>query len=274
MHMNIKTTDSYDGIALTFAHSEISSNKPWLVFILPFGLPLKVAEAFFAFFESNYNVVTWELRSILGSSETKSQKSDFSIEKHVADLSSVLTELNICKCDLVGYCSGAGIAMMAVNSHSEKFNSLILVNGEFTLLNDAACLTQFNRDVSSLYPIAASDIKTAQFILDKLNATSDANLPPGFNLPFSKAGYFHRLAVNYIAYRAVDFPAQASLVKQKTLLITAANDEQCNVNSSMKIKKMIANSDIYIDPEGDHYGIVRHESNTLAVIRDYLKEWR
>lgn len=268
--MLIKSVTSHDGITMTYSRTKISQNNSWLVIILPFGMPVKIAETFFQYFENDYNVITWEARGILAPFGTLINKNEFAIENHVADLVTILEHMNVFQCDLVGYCSGAGIALAAVNSHPEIFSSLVLVNGDYTLQGEADCWTQFGRDVDSLFPIAASDEKTASFILDKLNNGENEGLPPGFELPFSQTHYFHRLSLNYSSYRSTDFIALARQLKLKTLVISGDKDKQCNTNSARKIKDSMNNSDIYIDPHGDHYEIVREQSNTLKIIKQYL----
>jgi pimeloyl-ACP methyl ester carboxylesterase len=269
--MQIQSTTSHDGLSLTYGHSEISAEKPWLVFILPFGLEVNVAQAFFSYFEAQYNIVTWQARSILSAKGVTLAKGELSVDNHVSDLLAVLADLNIEQCQLVGYCSGAGIALAAASNHCDKFSGLILVNGEYTLLNEATCMTQYGRDIDSLLPIASTDEKTAQFILDRMQK-DDGSLPEGFHMPFSQAHYLHRYSINYVSYRATDFAALAQTVKHKTFLITGEQDKQANTNSSEKIKALLPNAEIYIDPQSDHYGVVRADSNTLKIISNYLNE--
>ncbi|MBU1620590.1 MAG: alpha/beta hydrolase [Gammaproteobacteria bacterium] len=268
----LKSTLSHDGIPLTYMHNEIHPDKKWIVFILPFGLHVNVADAFFSSFEDNYNIVTWEARTILAEADQTFEQKDLSVDNHVADLLTILDTLSIHKSILVGYCSGAGVALAAASNHSDRFSDLILVNGEYVQLKDAGCSTQYGRDIDSLLPIASSGEKAAQFILERMNNNTQSSLPPGFHIPFSKAHFLYRYAVNYVAYRTVDFAALARTIEHKTLLITGGKDKQANVNSSLKIQKLIDNAQIFIDSEGDHYEVVRPESSTLAKISLYLSE--
>ena len=56
--------------------------------------------------------------------------------------------------------------------------------------------------------------------------------------------------------------------------MSGKRDVQANVRSTEKIKELIQNSEIYIDPEEDHYGILREESDTMVTIWNYLYEQR
>jgi len=259
---------------LTYLHSEICPDKPWLAIVLAFGLPVGVAKSIFSSLESDFNVLTWEGRSILGTLPgAPLAESEFHIERHALDLVAVLEELGIEKCGLIGYCSGAGVALSAANNFRELFSSLVLVNGEYLLLDEEECLTQFGRDVDSLYPLAAKDEKTADFILKKLPMTGRDNLPEGFDEAYTKPHYFHRLAANYVAYRKNDFRSLARSIKQRTLLITGEKDEHCNADSTIAIKELIADSELFVDPDGDHHDVFRSGSKTLSRIKDYVREW-
>jgi pimeloyl-ACP methyl ester carboxylesterase len=268
--MKIQTIQSHDGITLKYGFSRVDGNQPWLTFIIPFGLQLQLALPFFKFFEDKYNIISWEARSILAEPGDMPLEQLLTVDNHVADLLTLLKTLNIEQTKLIGYCSGAGIALKAANSHPNKFSQLVLANGEYALFDDASCVTQFGHDVNSLLPLAAKDEKTAQFILNKMAFDKKDNLPDGVHLPFSKAHYLHRYAVNFLAYRACDFSDMATSINHEILVICGEKDQQTNVGSSSKMSQLLKNSQTYIDPQGDHYGTLRAESNTLAKIRDYL----
>ena len=100
-----------DGVSLTYAVSEYQEGKPWLALIIPFALRVTVAKPFFDFFRPQYNIVSWESRLILAPDEEPAPPGAFELHRHVKDFDVVLTHCNIRKCVVVGYCSGAGIAL-------------------------------------------------------------------------------------------------------------------------------------------------------------------
>ena len=89
-------------------------------------------------------------------------------------------------------------------------------------------------------------------------------------MPFSQPSYLGRYAANYLHYKSIDFQELASKVTQKTLLMCGSHDIQTNTASTQKIGNLIKNSRIYLDPQGDHYGLLRDNSNTLKYIWNYL----
>lgn len=276
-----RTTPSHDGCTLRYGYCNQASGKPWIALVIPFGLKVEVARAFFDFFAAQYNVVTWESRLILASPARNISLGELTVENHVADLLAVLDAQSIDRATIVGYCSGAGIALAALKHSPHRFDDLVLVNGEYTLLREPACVTQFGSDIDRILTIASQDLRTAQVILDRMRSilermsvdkqSPDGRAPPaGIHLPFSQAHYFHRYALNYIAYRATDFTTLARGVRRRTLLIASHGDLQTNVASSRKIHRCIPGSQIWIEPDGDHYELLRDGSSTLNQVSGFL----
>jgi hypothetical protein len=104
-----------DGVSLNYATSEFQEGKPWIALIIPFGLRVSIAEPFFDFFQPQYNIVTWESRLILSPDEQPVAPDAFELRRHVEDFEAVLAASNVRRCVVVGYCSGAGIALGAAN---------------------------------------------------------------------------------------------------------------------------------------------------------------
>lgn len=268
-----QTILSHDGLELKYAYSSIESDKPWIVLVMPFGLQISMAQAFFDFFDSHYRIVAWESRAILDTNTKVSDVGVFAVENHVADMLGVLDACDIQQSALVGYCSGAGIALAAINRAPYRFTSLVLAHGEYTMLGDKACTTQFAGDIDSLLSMAAHNEEHAQVVFERLQQDrmeDNKNVPEGIDNPFSQLEYFKRYARNYVAYKSEDYAALAKHVEHHTLLLSGDKDIQANVTSSMKIKGLIKHAEINVDPHADHYGIVRESSSVMTNIWNYL----
>ncbi|MGN6150874.1 MAG: alpha/beta fold hydrolase [Lysobacteraceae bacterium] len=267
-------TTTCDGVQIRYSCSDLSSEKPALLFVIPFGLRLDIAQPFIDHFQDAFRVICWEARLILAPEEHPVSGKELTVERHVADLFAVLDACEVEQAHVVGYCSGAGIALAAVNLHPDRFGELVLVSGDYALLSQSACVTQFGRDIDSLLPMASKDPKTAKFILDRLpdqhKLLSARPVPEGIKLPFSQAHFFHRYALNYLSYRSTNFQELASTVNKRTLLVACERDLQTNVHSSVQIQKHIRNSSIVIEPEGDHYELLREATRVLGITRDFL----
>ncbi len=266
-----------DGVSLNYAVSEYQDGKPWLALIIPFGLRLSIARPFFDFFQPQYNIVSWESRLILAPGEEPAPDGAFELHRHAKDFDEVLTACNIRKCVLVGYCSGAGIALGAANRYPQRISHLVLVHGEYVLLNEPGCSTQFAREIDGLLTMAHADENHLRKIFDKVrNERLDAgeHRPPGIDLPFSELAFLRRHAQNYQAYKKADFLKLARFVTHRTLLMTGKKDAQANVASTMKIKSVMPNATVHVDDAADHYGILREDSSTLVTLWNHLCEQR
>src|ERR1035437_10207455 len=273
--MKFKLLTTSDNIQLKYAYSIRDLGNPWIMLIIPFGLDVGIASAFFEFFKSHYNICAWESRSVLEDSDRDCNVYEFSIDHHVADLLAVLDALSSEEAILVGYCSGAGIALAAINQEPNRFDQLILAHGEYTLLGDAKCTTQFAGDMDILLSLAASSDERAQLVFEKIQSErleNDLNRPAGLDQPFSDVRIFKRYAKNYLAYKATDFKQLASEVSHPTLLMAGGKDLQVNIESSQKIHGCLRNSTMFIDPEADHYGVLTKDSSTLIAIWNYICE--
>lgn len=275
--MKDKIVKSHDGFDLKYAISDIKKDKPWIALIIPFGLKLKMSRHFFDFFNPHYNIVTWESRSILDVSDRKVVENEFSLENHIFDLKSVLSTCPTKKFIMIGYCSGAGLALAAANRFPNIIKNLILVHGEYTMLHHSACTTQFASEIDSLLSLAAKDEDHLGLVFEKIKnerIEENTSRPDGIDLPFTEIQYLRRYAANYLAYKDVDFEQLARFVNHRTLLMSGSMDVQANTTSSEKIHDLMTNSTIHIDPEADHYGILREDSNSLVTIWNYLYEQR
>jgi pimeloyl-ACP methyl ester carboxylesterase len=274
LSMSVETVLSRDGVRLKYAHCGLS-NRPCIALIMPFGLRVDVAAAFFRFYQPRYDVVTWESRLILDSSAREVRPEDFAIINHVYDLASVLRACRVSRAFLVGYCSGAGIGLAAASRYPQLFSSLTLVHGDYMLLGEESCTTPFSEDIDSLLSLSARSDEHARQVFEKVTSDrrlANQNLPEGIDTPFTQLPYLRRYALNYLAYKATDFKKLARSVTHNTLLLTGDRDAQANVASARRIQGIMRNADLHVDPDADHYGILREDSKTLATIWNYLGE--
>jgi len=266
-----------DGVSLTYAASEYREGKPWMALIIPFGLRVTIAEPFFEFFQPQFNIISWESRLILSPDEQPAPPGAFELPRHVKDFDVILSACNIRRCVVVGYCSGAGVALGAANRFPHRISHLVLAHGEYVLLNEPGCSTQFAREMDGLLTMAHTDENHLRKIFEKVKEDrldSGDHRPPGIDLPFSELAFLRRHAQNYLAYKKSDFQKMARVVTHRTLLMTGKKDAQANVASTVKIKDAMPNSTLYVDNNADHYGILREDSSTLITLWNHLCEQR
>jgi pimeloyl-ACP methyl ester carboxylesterase len=268
------------GAVLNCSHTVLDRRKPALLIALPFGVPIAVAHAAFRTFEPRFNVVTWESRFVLNLDQGFSGDEKLTPGEHVQDMLCLLRALEIDSCHLIGYCSGAGISLVASRRHPEVFRELILVNGEFQLFRRKGhASTDYQRSIDTFLPVVAGGRQQAGFIFTKMAEISSAKRGGGvqteldrqINTPFSKEEYLFRYAKNYMAYRDFDALEMAGGVRQRTFVLSGRRDEHSNLENSMAIAAAIVDARTFIADDGDHYEFCRPGSSILTEINAYLK---
>lgn len=265
------------GAILSCRHTGLDAGKPSILIALPFGVPASLARAAFEKFEPDFNVVTWESRYILNLGLGFSGDEKLAPAEHVEDMVCILRSLQISTCRLIGYCSGAGISLLAAKQHPDIFTELILVNGEYQLFRKGHTSTDYQRSIDTFLPVVASGRQQAGFIFSKMSEISKASkgdtqseLDKQINLPFSREEYLFRYAKNYMAYRDFDALDVAAEVRQKTLVLTGQLDVHSSMENSEAVGDSIRGSEKFIDDKGDHYEFCRADSLTLEVIGEHL----
>jgi pimeloyl-ACP methyl ester carboxylesterase len=265
------------GAILNCRHTALDLDKPSILIALPFGVPLSLAHAAFEKFEPGLNVVTWESRYILNLDQGFSGDEKLTPNEHVEDMICILRALQIDTCHLIGYCSGAGISLLAAKLYPEIFTELILVNGEYQLFRKGHVSTDYQRSIDTFLPVVATGRQQAGFIFTKMAEISKASkgdtqseLDKQINLPFSREEYLFRYAKNYMAYRDFDALEVALEVRQKTFVLTGRMDEHSSMENSEAVCDSIPGAKKFIDDKGDHYEFCRAGSLTLEVLGEYL----
>jgi pimeloyl-ACP methyl ester carboxylesterase len=276
------TVRGSSGAILNCRYVASDKEKPSILIALPFGVPAAVADAAFAKFGADFNVITWESRYILNLDHEFSGDEKLAPREHVEDMVAVLKALEIETCYLIGYCSGAGISLLAAKLYPEIFTELVLVNGEYQLFKNGHESTNYQRSIDTFLPVVATGRKQAGFIFVKMaeifeasNKGPQTELQKMINAPFSTEEHLFRYAKNYMAYRDFDALKIARELRQKTFVLTGRADEHSGMENSEAVGNAVPNcAGQFVADEGDHYEFCRAGSSTLDEIAAYLTSLR
>ena len=263
-----------DGKRLRVFHGNLCETKLFLTLILPFGLRLDAAKKLCTMLADEFNVITWQGRSLCDQ-PFASHEIRMTPEVHVQDMRSVLDELGVPKTDVVGFCSGAGIALVAANIEAHRIDRLALVCGEY-MLDPVVCpQSNFQREVDSLLPLAAESLNYAAALCEKITASrvrapAKTEFDEEVLVPFSSAARLHRHGLNYLSYRGTDFMALAGEVPHRTRVISTDRDEQVSAASSQIIAGLLRNAERHVVVPGDHYEILRGKNAVNDSIIEFL----
>jgi pimeloyl-ACP methyl ester carboxylesterase len=265
------------GAMLNCLHTSFAKDKPSILIALPFGVPADVARAAFEKFEPDFNVITWESRYVLNLDQDFSGDEKLTPAEHVEDMICILRSFGIDTCRLIGYCSGAGISLLAAKQYPDVFTELILVSGEYQLFKKGHTSTNYQRSIDTFLPVVATSRKQAGIIFSKMaeilqvsKGDSQTELDKQINLPFSQEEYLFRYAKNYMAYRDFDALDIAKEIRQNTFVLTGQMDEHSSAENSEAVGDSIPRSQKFVDDNGDHYEFCRAGSSTLKEIGEYL----
>lgn len=276
------------GATLTCSHTVLHPGKPTILIVLPFGVPAGAARAAFERFASAFNVVTWESRYILDLSQVFSGTEKLGPDEHVADMMRILGAFQIDRSYLVGYCSGAGISLLAAKKHPEVFTKIVLVNGEYQLFRKGHEATNYQRSIDTFLPEVAKSREQACSIFSTMSDITEASkcktpsesdrqidLPRNveedlYRYPFSSEEYLYRYAKTYMAYRDFDALGNAAQVTQNALVLAGRRDEQSSLDNSEAVNSILPKSTILVDDQGDHYEFCRAASPVLQEIGAFL----
>lgn len=276
MELPQKSIPGSSGAILSCCHTVLDENKPSVLIALPFGVPTRIARAAFEQFSHRFNVITWESRFILNLDQAFSGNERLAPTEHVEDMLCILRALEIETCTLIGYCSGAGISLLAAREHPEVFSRLILVNGEYQLFRKGHTSTDYQRSIDTFLPVVATGRQQASLIFTKMGEISKSKggehseLDRQINLPFSKEEYLFRYARNYMAYRDYKALDIARGIQQRTLVLTGRQDVHSSMQNSEAVRSSIPGAKQFVDDKGDHYEFCRAGSSTLGEIAAFL----
>ncbi len=264
---------SVDGHPVRAFFSGRDPRRPTVAFVLPFGSRFDMARPFLTSAAERFNVVTWEARMIIDDPEMHGDIREITPEMHVSDMVSVLSRLEVDRTDVIGYCSGAGIALLTARLHPDRIAKLALVSGEYVLPARACSQTRFQADLEQLMAVAAMSKAHTHAIFSKLaprKIPSDDPVLGSLALPFSRPEYLYRYALNYRSYRQTNFLEVAKAVPHPALVIVGRKDEQVTVASSELIHRKLRNSRLEIEPLADHYDVCRAATPINQAVLGFL----
>jgi pimeloyl-ACP methyl ester carboxylesterase len=269
---------SFDGRPLNVFSSALVPERPSVVLVLPFGVRHGIAGRLYAALAPHVNLVTWESRFVLDL-EADASDTAFEAEFHVRDLVHVARHAGRALGDaerpvgVLGYCSGAGIGLLAAARHPRTVRRLALVSGEFVLPPAACKQTSFQREVDMLLPTAAKGQAIARSLFEKISASrveAQSEFHDFVSLPFSTPDGLYRYGLNYVAYRQIDFLAAAREVRQPTLVVAARDDRQVTLESARIVRERLPNAAEVVAVDGDHYELCRANPRITAELVEFF----
>ncbi|WP_338871360.1 alpha/beta hydrolase [Myxococcus stipitatus] len=266
---------SFDGVRIRAFRTPPVPGREQVALVLPLATRPTFVERALQRLAQHFNVITWEARLLLEPEQGWSGDSALSLDAHARDALAVLDHFQVPRASLVGYCSGAALALRMAEAHAARFHKLVLVNGAYFLAPEVCDVTQYERDVLALAPLIAMNRDTAAAVFKAALASGSFHQPDhefarDICLPYASVETFHRYGVGLAQCIQADACQSAEAITLPTLVMSGGKDDRTHPASSALIASRIARSQHSVDSEADHYSLCRAREATLERMRQFL----
>lgn len=250
-----------DGTALDVYECGIPHGSP-VVVVNPVGVPVVLPSRLMRRLGEHHRVICWEQRGCRETSpEYLAKPTEYS--SFVSDLVRIVEVKGGTGCALIGICSGASLAIAAVANDLVKVAPLVLVSPAVRFCQGYSPSIFDQAVVPYMQMIAAGDRVIAESILE-LNAAqaSQRHLTAGederlieaadrWNLRSIESLLVYAKTVGAFAGESMD--AYLPRVRQKVLLISAADDGIVAIATVRQLAKLLPQADLLEYPSGGHF---------------------
>ncbi|MEA2663499.1 MAG: hypothetical protein QOI11_443 [Candidatus Eremiobacteraeota bacterium] len=269
--------ESHDGVALRVYRSAPDPAKPALLVVLPATTTVALIGAAVDRLARSFNVITWETRLVHDPGAADDEATAMSLRANVGDLESVFRYFELSRAYLIGYCTGAPVALHAAAQHPGWFPKLALVAGSYFTQPGECELTQHERDILKIMPHIAADEKNAAAVSKTFVYLRDSGKLQGdaFALatyrPFYEGRSLHRLGLLVEDLIRHGSRPVAREIAVPALVAAGRDDTQTHYASSVLLGSELRAAELYLD-DGDHYAFCRGEALLMARIAGFFGE--
>ncbi|WNG43368.1 alpha/beta hydrolase [Archangium minus] len=274
--MNELDIESFDGVRIRAYHTPAAPGRDNLVIALPLATKPSFIQRVVASLSRHFNIITWEARLLLTPQAPLADKQALSTEAHVRDLNILLDHLGIQRTSLLGYCSGAAMALRIAAMDEGRLDKLVLINGAYFLKPEGCEVTQYERDILALAPQLAASRAQSSYIFSRFFEGNpsfrkrELEFADEIYRPYDHAESFFRFGVSLDQFIRSDSRRVAREIKLPTLVASGGLDDQTHPASSTLIASDISAKAIYFDKVGDHYAFCRAKKETIERVMEFL----
>jgi pimeloyl-ACP methyl ester carboxylesterase len=118
-----------DGVRLAVLRTDIDAQRPTVLFINAVGMAASLCTELLADFQrAGYNAITWELR---GSPGPTPEVGDSTLAEHARDGRHILDALGVTRTHVLGWCTGASIALFLADLLGDRLSRLVATDGAY-----------------------------------------------------------------------------------------------------------------------------------------------
>jgi thioester reductase-like protein/pimeloyl-ACP methyl ester carboxylesterase len=279
-----------DGMPLRIYTSDARGKTETVVLVNAFGMPVTVFDALAKVLAPHVRLLSWTSRGVpelTGVLDDESAR----FSRHVDDLEDVLAAHGVHRAHLIGYCTGADVALSFATRSPERVQSLTLAHGAFVGISSAR--TAFATSLETIARRAARSVEEAgrfhdmiaevlspyfagssrhshdRALLETTVGQLDSSLFHLTSAPFRTPEALHRYAKLLCGYFA-DAPLAPAHLSVPTHIVTSEDDTVAHVEGS----RSLADSLPYVREtdatQGGHFSITQCERTIASMVRFVL----
>lgn len=267
-------------------------SHPVLVLCNAYAMPEEFLAPLAQRLAQKWRVVTWNTRWLpTPTPDFNPSRCDSSV--HVADLIAVLDRLGISRVEtVVGWSSGAQVALRALAEHPERFASGVLLNGTVSLpATPDHPMTSFEKNLRQLFPQIAANPRVAERycklifggapggeapqsedrkVVASVLTSTDPHLLYMTSVPFRTPSSLFRYANMVCALFREREDAWTSSVKQPVLVFGGGADAISHPDQVALLASRLVGARTVLKPEADHFSHF-YDEGMATMIEDFAQ---
>ncbi len=259
-----KKIKSFDNTKISYIFNKSKNKRSYLIFIHGLTGSYNSWEEIIPYFvKKDYGIIALDIR---GHFTSNKDINNYSYEACAKDINEIMKKEKIKKAVIITHCYGSIVGLELYRLFNEKIKALIFCSGDYAFA------------LKNMYNINLNKFKKQ--ILWMLKKTSNifkkqVKYNPNKISKVTKKCYEfknHWKTITKMFPYAVDYNGKKILSKINipTLIITGNFDWLISKKNSIKMNKLIKNSEIYIVNFGEHFIITLKNNQTTKIINNFL----
>jgi pimeloyl-ACP methyl ester carboxylesterase len=228
----------------------------------------------------SFTVITWNIRGLDDAFDGREMR----VADHVDDLVEILDRCGFERADVVGWCSGAKIAIAAASLHPEYVRAQTLLCPNVMPLGDGfeTCVTPLQRNLLTVAKLVARRPELAPSIVDSIRDLEAIRGTDGAELevaspqvkalimqPFVSSAGVRRYAAMLLDYYQYDVRPMMAALSVPTLVVAARQDRIVDPRIAIEAARRIRDARLAVMDESDHHCPLTDTARIASAIRAF-----
>jgi nucleoside-diphosphate-sugar epimerase/pimeloyl-ACP methyl ester carboxylesterase len=264
--------------------------RPVVVLVNAYGMPVDFMLPLARCLQTRFRVLTWESRGVPDVA-SPFDTARIAVGDHAADLGALLDAHGVQEAHVVGWCTGAQIALRFASENPERVRGLVLLNGCYTLPPEVQ-ITEYRELIRELMTDVAANPAFAQSYYDLIYGRSTG--PAGgarkgadtvstvlnftepellhlTSAPFQSPEALYRYAAMVARFYEEPDHAWTIGVMAPTLLVTGERDVIAHPDETVEVARRIPGAELAVLPEGTHFSLY-YDAALLDRVASFLDD--